>query len=466
MSRMSLLVLMSVLTCASTAMSQQRVFIGVGIDEYDDDNISPTPYCVSDVKLLARILTDKERGTFQRVSLLHSEKGNGFDQPTKANIERELIANLRNLNKQDTVVFFFAGHGYVNGKGQGFLITKDTDPANLEATAICTASIRRLLSATEATKVCILDCCHAGARALALHPKFKAATGKELGREFAELKNVLTIASCDADQESHPLQVKKQGMFTFVLSEALVNDDLDQNSDGFLEAAEIYVYVRDKVKQNAKTFLNKQQVPALITLGKLPDVKFTKAIGGTKPFASNFGKERGGLVPEGWKGNMVVQKGVLMPSGGGDKAYSILPPPQRIRDGFKLDLVVDYVSVGRDGTRPTGKLRLTLANKNANPWTIEFHRGYFYYFDSRGKIIKKDIQKFIRGNQQTTVEITVKRIVSKRGASITVYVDGSEVGSQLFHKGSLTDVRLDVLNNRNRTPEIHSVAVNPLKSAK
>lgn len=456
--------LIAILLLAHPASGQQSVFIGVGVDRYDNAAVAATPYCVNDVNLLAKVLTDKQRGTFKKIVLLHSQQRSPYDQPTKANIERELVSNLRNLNNGDTVVFFFAGHGYIDGKGRGFLIAKDTDPANLEATAISTKSIRELLSATDASKVCILDCCHAAARGLVPRPNLKAATGKELGDDFSKLKNVLTIASCDADQKSHPLQAEQQGLFTYTLAKALVNDDLDQNADGFLEAAEVFVTVRDQVRARAKKMLAEEQIPALITLGKLPDIRFTKVIGGTAPFASDFDKEQNGLVPEGWKGSMIVQQGKLVPNGGVDRPYWVALPPQQIRDGFELNLVVDYISVGRFGTSPVGALQLTLADKGANPWRVMFQRGYVTYRGAGGQLVKKDIDDLLEGNKQTTARITATRKVTKRGATISVAVDGTEVFAHQFHGGHLSDVKIEVVNNRLRTPEIHSVSISPLKT--
>ncbi|MGF1580752.1 MAG: caspase domain-containing protein [Gemmataceae bacterium] len=468
MHRFGLVALLILMSVTSSTLGQQRVFIGVGVEKYDDTNITPTPYCVNDVKLIAKLLSDKERGTFQRVILLHSDQRDELDQPTKTNIERELQSNLRNLKKTDTVVFFFAGHGYRNSKGQGFLIPKDTELNNFETTAIATSTIRKLLARTEATKVMILDCCHAGARGVAIRPKLKPASGVELGKEFAEIKNVLTIASCDEDQKSYSYQSVKHGLFTYMLAQALTNDDLDQNQDGLLEAAELYVFVRDKVKATAKTLVQKKQIPAFKALGKLPDVTFTKAVNTTVPFTVALNKEQGGLPPKGWRGTMVVFNGVLVPKAMRQGNYAVELPSQKIRKNFYLQMQVRNITTPFFGgrkfgfARKNGGVSISLRGKKGVPFVISLVGGVVY-------VNKQAVGQVRQESMGPTNMLTLKRVVTKRGSTIVLEFDNQAIYAGKIDSGPLEQVHVGVtvtqydLNWR-RPPQIQTVNIGPLQN--
>ncbi|MGF1580754.1 MAG: hypothetical protein ACFCD0_15440, partial [Gemmataceae bacterium] len=89
---------------------QQNIFIGIGVDTYDSKDISPTPFCVNDVKLIAEKLRDRERGLFGSPILLHSQQTNKRYLPTKNNILRQLEARIPFLNKKDTLLVYYLGN--------------------------------------------------------------------------------------------------------------------------------------------------------------------------------------------------------------------------------------------------------------------------------------------------------------------------------------------------------------------
>ncbi len=300
--------------------------------------------------------------------------------------------------------------------------------------------------------VLVLDCCHAGAaRGVKVNVKLKA-TGFELGKEFSKLKNVLTIASCRANQKSYTLDKQKHGLFTYVFAKALHNDDLDGNQDGFIEAAELYVYVRDTVNKAAKA-MNKAQKPGEIVFGQRPDVRLCKAIGGTKPFKANFAKEQNGLPPVGWKGQMVVKAGILVPISSETKYHYVALPRQHIRDSFFLQFGVDMVSTNarRGGTK------VILANGKDQPWELMVAGGFVY-------VGGKKVAEGKGRNSNPTQTITLKRIVTKRGASMSVYWNGTLAWAQPFGNAKISQVLLGLQQNRTPTTAIHSVEVGPIRT--
>ncbi len=451
MRRLFLFSLLWSLTAIPVTFGEQNIFIGIGIDTYDNKEIASTPYCVNDVKLISEKLRHKERGLFSASILLHSQQTNKRYLPTKNNILGQLEARIPFLTKKDTIVVYFAGHGYINANGQGFLIPQDADPTNLEKTAIPTSAIRGLLGETQAKAVVlVLDCCHAGAaRGVKVNVKLKA-TGFELGKEFSKLKNVLTIASCRANQKSYTLDKQKHGLFTYVFSQALHNDDLDGNGDGYIEAAELYVYVRDTVNKAAKT-INKTQTPGEIVFGQRPDVRLCKAIGGTRPFESNFAMEQSGLPPKGWTGQLVVKNGVLVPTTNKPVVHSVQLPPQRIRDGFFLSVTVNSRSINQGG------VVISVPFKGKVPWIVGV---------SGHKVIVggQKVQVKNARNGKGTETITLKRVMTPRGTSLSVYLNNTMLWTGVGSAEPCSKVFLGLKYHKRGMPSIHSVKIGPIRT--
>ena len=80
----------------------------IGIEDYHDEDIPDLRYSVDDVKALAAVLGDGERGNFSQVKLLVSDAKNESDLPTRRNILRALQHWLGQAELGDTVLVYFS----------------------------------------------------------------------------------------------------------------------------------------------------------------------------------------------------------------------------------------------------------------------------------------------------------------------------------------------------------------------
>ncbi len=70
---------------------------------------------------------------------------------------------LNQAKREDTVLVFFAGHGFLDDPGRGYLGTQDCEMAKMESTALRSDDLRDMLRRCKAKqKLLVLDCCHSG----------------------------------------------------------------------------------------------------------------------------------------------------------------------------------------------------------------------------------------------------------------------------------------------------------------
>ncbi|MEU0940333.1 SUMF1/EgtB/PvdO family nonheme iron enzyme [Embleya sp. NPDC005971] len=136
-------------------LSRSRAVL-IGNSGYADSKIPDLPAAGSSLDAMARLLTGDLCGwpPDRVVSLL--------DLASPSEFARRLISAVRDIT--DTVLLYFVGHGLRTSDGQLALALADSeaDPESLPHTAILYDAIARILRGSPAaTKLVILDCCHA-----------------------------------------------------------------------------------------------------------------------------------------------------------------------------------------------------------------------------------------------------------------------------------------------------------------
>ncbi len=195
----------------------QNWAIAVGINVYD--NLLPLKYAKADAEAMATWL--KEEAKFNRV-FLFSEDSPAIREanppiptsPTYGHIRRFLRAQFENIEQpllkpEDNLWFFFAGHGRRSGD-KDYLMLSDSDPGDVEHTAISVEYVTQRLRRSGADNVVLfLDACREkGGRG-----------GLGIGEE--KHQGVITFYSCTANELSWEIEELKHGSFTHALLEGL-----------------------------------------------------------------------------------------------------------------------------------------------------------------------------------------------------------------------------------------------------
>lgn len=146
-----------------------RYALVIGNSRYDDPKLSQLRTPEADTRELAKVLRTKSIGNFDEVISL-------LDQ-TEAKTRRAISAFLSNKKPDDLVLLYFSGHGVLDGRGNLFLASKDTEYDSLNATAISSSFLSYEMDICRSRKqILILDCCNSGAFARAAKGPQKAVT--------------------------------------------------------------------------------------------------------------------------------------------------------------------------------------------------------------------------------------------------------------------------------------------------
>lgn len=229
----------------------------VGVNRYLDPEINELEYCVADVRLMEKVLTERCGYEARRILVLVDDQEKDHLRPLRFNLDTQIRNWLLKAREGDTVLVFFSGHGFLDDRAQGFLAPKDCRKANLALSSFRTDDLRDMLLQCQASqKLLILDCCHAGGD----KGDDDTPSSEELSGTFRKAEGLITLASCRKKQNSQEWRATGHGLFTYFLAAGMTGL-ADRDGNGIVDSDELYRYTFDEVPLAAQRELNKQQTP-------------------------------------------------------------------------------------------------------------------------------------------------------------------------------------------------------------
>ncbi|HXG68026.1 MAG TPA: caspase family protein [Blastocatellia bacterium] len=205
------------------------------------------------------LISDKGGFLPEHVTLLTNEDA------TWEQISRELN-NLQNRCGPDSLaLIFFAGHGVVSPAKQGFLLAYDSKPDDLFVTAIEMNRFNSVLKGIRArSTVIISDACHSGTIGDVVSPEAADKVMNVTASAFADPtgrpdQSSFIFSAASPTQTSLEMKTLEHGLFTHHILQGL-DGKADANSDGVVNAGELYNYVSVHVRAEAEKE-NRSQVP-------------------------------------------------------------------------------------------------------------------------------------------------------------------------------------------------------------
>jgi tetratricopeptide (TPR) repeat protein len=219
--------------------------------------------------------------------LLQSPRGGGVpaDQVMLLTDEKATTAAVRNgfqdflkrrAGKNDTVILLIAGHGTVEvpGSKNAFILTYDSDPQDLNSTALPMAELRALFD-EQLKKVgrvlLFVDVCKAGTIG-SIQNTTVSANVQTLGEVEGDLFGLLASRPKEVSVEG-PQFGGGHGVFSYFVMKGL-QGAADANKDGSVDADELIKYVTEQVpaatanKQHPREFGTYDNSMKLSDLGK------------------------------------------------------------------------------------------------------------------------------------------------------------------------------------------------------
>ncbi len=223
----------------------------VGVDKYSSPDIDLT-YAKSDATRLAAAL-DKRKAIYyakQNVELLAD--GEATAAAIAAALERAVAA----ATPEDTILFFFAGHGVQGDDGRYYLAPHDLERDSIERTGLPWSQIAAILAKTKARAVVILDSCHSGlSGAEGLATNDDAVKGLLSGAHAP----VLVLAASKGRELSFEGEKWQGGVFTYALTKVLLEAATRDGARGALDVSALYRGLREVLAKET----NGQQTPWL-----------------------------------------------------------------------------------------------------------------------------------------------------------------------------------------------------------
>ena len=210
----------------------------VGNSEFPNDphNLMTLKGPPNDVIVLRDALTHNELG------LHRAEDVTVLLNQSSRDIMVKLEEFFGNSSRDDQLLFYYSGHGYLNLSSQLFLCASDTITKSLISTAIPDTNINAMVQNSISNRVMIvLDCCNSG--------NFK---GGELPQNLKGEGRFVITSSRAGQLSTDTPEMDGPSAFTKYLVEALVDGDVDVNKDGYVGINEVYEYVFPRLMAETK----------------------------------------------------------------------------------------------------------------------------------------------------------------------------------------------------------------------
>jgi formylglycine-generating enzyme required for sulfatase activity len=241
----------------------KRFALVIGVDEYQDEQISRLSGAGNDAKALADALVRYAGFPSDQVILLASDQPQQR-QPNRGSI-LQYLSNLRGIVPEDgLLVFSFAGHGVERG-GRGFLCPSDAriggSMALLESTGVAVDTVREWIRETGVKQVLIiLDACRND-------PSGRGETQNRLTDSFAQRFNFdvrnkevtafATLYATDVGHVAYEYKEKKQGYFTWTLVEGLKGGAA--NEKGEVTLGGLVKYLQEQVPKRVRLDMGQEK---------------------------------------------------------------------------------------------------------------------------------------------------------------------------------------------------------------
>ena len=223
----------------------------VGVTQYQDSQITDLRYCANDCRGLAEALEIATQDFRATEIIAHYD---GASQLPELAFIRDSLEQLKNAKPEDTVLFYFSGHGFLDANNRPILAVADTSMKFLEGTK--EIKFKRELSFDEVLnkfkqckakkQIVWLDACQTKIN-VSSQKNPNAQLLQALKEQAEQSHNFSAILACDRHERSWEIPELGHGSFTYYLIQGLRGKAADR--EGIIEVKELFKYVRDRLKQ-------------------------------------------------------------------------------------------------------------------------------------------------------------------------------------------------------------------------
>jgi len=221
--------------------------IVVGLQEYDDNQLSKLQYTAADAELIRDTLLKKYRVPEDQL-LSQSD-------PSRRRLEQQIPDFLPRVEAGSQLIVYFTGHAYLDDSAIAYLAPKEFDPTRMAASGLPLRwLVRQMENCPAGEKILLLDTCHQGAgRYIESQPSSAELAASLIDGPTRPVSTSVTVlASCIAGQRGRTLEDESHGVFAHVAAAALCGQ-ADDNGDHRVDADELFSFLEVKMSQLADT---------------------------------------------------------------------------------------------------------------------------------------------------------------------------------------------------------------------
>lgn len=225
----------------------------IGIDKYE--NVQNLNYAVKDAESIQDILVNTFDFPEANVRLLINEDA------TKQSIIEAFSDITTKAEDRDRVLIYFAGHGETmdlpDGGEMGYLLPVDGNDKNLYVSSIGMAELKNISLMSKAKHLLYLvDACYGGIATIGSRGLDSKTTPNYI-EKITKNKSRQIITAGGRGEKVIEKSEWGHSAFTLNLNRGLKDGNADLNADGFITAAELGIYLNEKVTIDSEN----QQTP-------------------------------------------------------------------------------------------------------------------------------------------------------------------------------------------------------------
>jgi uncharacterized caspase-like protein len=242
--------------------------IAVGVDTYTDPNIEKLQSTNIDAEHFVNAIASTEKRAFatvQKTILLDADV-------TPQSVMNAVSVAARESGPDDTLIFFFAGHGLDGGKlnqsNAGLVLaTSRTRIYDLAPTSVRWTELAEILATSKGTVVVVLDACQSGLAGRDAFSTNDDVVSTLFTKSGAPL---VVLAASKGRQLSQEAADGGGGLFTNAITAAISGQRLkyDHDGSGLIDLGELYSSVKAQVVRET----NGEQTPWLARNGLIGEM--------------------------------------------------------------------------------------------------------------------------------------------------------------------------------------------------
>lgn len=233
--------------------SGEKYVLVVGVSKFKDSWIDEVSYSVNDAKKVRNTLIQVLNYKEENISMLLN------DEATLANIVSELnTLRDRAVNKDDTVMFFYSGHGIMI-RDENFIFPYDTrvsgasdDKFDKQTILGVEEIVENILYSSPAKKILLLDAC----RKIIEDKSFGSTTTIDFERTglAKDNDNVIIVSSTEKDNLAYESKDPKirNSIFTYSFVSSMRDKNTDLNKSKYVSLDEILTETKKKMESICK----------------------------------------------------------------------------------------------------------------------------------------------------------------------------------------------------------------------